>query len=283
MILLVDAGNSRLKWGWLKAGRYRHGGALDYEQGNARRSLAEQAWGDAAPPRAVFVASVAGPSLRRSLTAWMRHHWQLKPRFLVAEAEAQGVRNAYTRPERLGVDRWLAMIGARKRFRGHLCLVDCGTAITLDVLAKDGRHLGGLIVPGLQAMQRALAREGAALALPAEVETAVPAATEGTLFAADTENAIHLGTLYEAVALVDRVMEDVRLELGGGVRLVLTGGDAGRLQPLLANRPTRVDDLVLRGLAIMAQATLERDGETAAAVPPDEAPVTADVATRDLV
>ncbi|MBI5462582.1 MAG: type III pantothenate kinase [Gammaproteobacteria bacterium] len=248
MILLLDAGNSRLKWAVLRNGHFEHGGVLE-QSGDAIKELASAAWGELDAPEAVLVANVAGEPLRRALNSWVKRHWKLAPEYVVACAEQCGIRNAYAEPNRLGVDRWLALLAARELFQGPLCIVDCGTALTIDALAQDNRHLGGLIIPGLQLMREALA--GRAEAIREQMQSA--SHEQVRLLGADTGSAVVGGTLYAEIAVIDRVLDDLRTELGNGLRCVLTGGDAARLQPLLATRVHYEADLVLRGLARVAR------------------------------
>jgi type III pantothenate kinase len=248
MILLVDAGNSRLKWAFLRNGRFESGGSLE-RKGKQTAALARKAWGSLdTPPARVLVASVAGPAFRRSLTSWAAKHWQVTPEFLIAQAHAFEVRNAYEEPLRLGVDRWAALVAARALGAVPTCIVDCGTAIVIDALAADGRHLGGLITPGLGLMRESLIQRAEEI----REERVTTSSSESSLLASDTGNAIIGGCLYAAVAMIDRVVLDLSGELGKGLRTVITGGDAPRIKPLLASRVRYEPDLVLRGVAVMA-------------------------------
>lgn len=251
MILLLDAGNSRLKWATLRNGHFEHGGAWALDA-NAIKEMASATWGDIGLPEAVFVANVAGEPVRRALNSWIKRHWKLIPEYISAGSEQFGIRNAYAEPARLGVDRWLAILAARELFKGPLCVVDCGTALTIDVLAEDGRHLGGLIVPGMQLMRDSLI--GRSEAIRGQLDQA--SHEQVTLLGTDTGSAVAGGTLYAEVAVVDRILSDLRAELGDGLRCILTGGDAQRLQPLLGCRAHYEADLVLLGLARVARARM---------------------------
>ena len=248
MILLLDAGNSRLKWATLRNGDLEHGGSFALAQGNIGE-LASAAWSELERPDAVVVANVAGEPFRRALNSWVKRRWKLIPEYVQATAEAFGVRNAYRQPERLGIDRWLALLGARELFNDALCVVDCGTALTIDVLAQDGRHLGGLIIPGMCLMQNALTERSETV----RQQIADASHEQVTLLGTDTGSAVAGGTLYAEVAVIDRVLSDLRTELGEPLCCVLTGGDAQRLAPLLAVRGELEADLVLRGLARVAR------------------------------
>src|SRR3569832_603245 len=130
------------------------------------------------------------------------------------------------------------------------CIVDAGTAITLDDLSTDGHHLGGLIMPGIELMRRSLLERSEGI----RAATASPERGDITLLARDTQSGVDGGTLYAAVAAIDRVMQDVGTELGETLTRVITGGDAERLLTLLHGQYHHVPDLVLHGLAIIAEA-----------------------------
>ena len=260
MKLLVDAGNSRIKWAAWKDGRLVPGMVLDRNEA-APTELFRKAWGDVdRPPEAVVVANVAGDSLKRSLSGWVRRNWGLSPRFVRAEAEACGVRNAYADPRGLGVDRWAALIGARHRIKGDLFIVDCGTALTLDALDRGGRHLGGLILPGLALMRQSLVDRAEGI----DVLPSLAEAPPGGVLATDTAGAIIGGSLYAAVATIDRLLGDLRTELGRPVTCVVTGGDAEAIMGLLSCKPRHEPWLVLEGLARLAAAQAPAEAEASA-------------------
>lgn len=264
MILLLDAGNSRLKWALLRNGQFEHGGALEHTQ-TPLKELATAAWSELDKPEGIWVANVAGETLRRSLNAWVRRRWKLAPVYVTASAEQCGIRNAYAQPQCLGVDRWLALLAARERYTGPLCIVDCGTALTFDLLAADNRHLGGLIVPGLQLMRDALAERSEAIRTGIEQAKAEQVAFLGS----NTGTAVTGGTLYAVVATIDRILGDLKAEVGRNLHCILTGGDATRLLPLLACKAQHEPDLVLYGLARLARLQEPAKGETAPAAEPE--------------
>ena len=249
MILVVDAGNSGVKWGLVRGSRKLvRGQTVRPGEGRFAETVGA-VWAMIDPPERVVVANVAGPAFAEGLSAWVKSLWGLEAEFIDSVAEAGGVINGYREPEKLGVDRWAALIGARDLTKGPCCVVDCGTAITIDALCADGRHLGGLIIPGVDLMRRSLT-EG----------TAGIDAGEGgqaSLLAADTAGAVNGGTLYTAVAVIDRVTADVAVELaaqgGGAMERVITGGGAKELLPLLAGDYRHENDLVLMGLAALAR------------------------------
>jgi type III pantothenate kinase len=161
---------------------------------------------------------------------------------------AGGVTNAYAEPWRLGVDRWLALLGARELFPGQaLCLVSVGTALTLDLLARNGRHRGGAIVPGPELMVRALLERTAGIRRRARGG----AGSARGLYARDTRAAVEAGARHACVGLIERALAEGERRLGETPALVISGGGAGRLLPLLGGVRRRRDDLVMRGLAAL--------------------------------
>lgn len=249
MILLIDAGNTSLKWGALDGTTLGTVDRLHYV-GRDLREVATQAWAELPVPERVVVGNVAGERLARSLRAWMKRTWRLVPEFLVAGASAGGVTNGYRQPDRLGIDRWAALVAARRHTQGPACVIDCGTAITIDVLSGDGVHLGGLIAPGLALMRRSLMDAASGISVDGEV----PLIEDGQarLLGNDTAAAVAGGGLYAAVALIDRVLVDMRAEAGNDVAALITGGDAPTVLPLLAGAVRHRPDLVLEGLGVLA-------------------------------
>jgi len=128
-------------------------------------------------------------------------------------------------------------------------VIDCGTAITIDAIAADGAHLGGLIAPGMELMTSALTGQTAGIQIGEAGNQDI------SLLGRSTEAAVSGGVLYTAIALVERVFMDLQGELGDRTNLLLTGGDATRILPLLGSRPEYVPDLVLKGLAVYAEET----------------------------
>ena len=246
MILLVDVGNSVLKWGLLQDGEIARTGRVVH-RGKDLVELLDEVWSERHPPDRVVVSNVAGTDVTEILSEWVEAEWHVEAEFPKAAARAHGVTNAYTEPERLGVDRWAALLAAHELVEGPTCIVDCGTALTLDVLAADGTHLGGLIVPGLAMMRRSLLEGTAGIAPGDDGEVA--------LLARDTQGAVTGGTLYALVAFIDRVTADVEAEVDGAFARVITGGDAPRLLPLLSGDYRPEPHLVLKGLARFASTT----------------------------
>jgi len=158
-VLLLDIGNSRLKWALLRAGGYRRGdrfaarGALERAQlsggGVALRRLIDSI----GPLAGITACNVAGGAVERQLRSIARAAGLPRPRFVRSASAAGGVRNAYAEPWRLGADRWASLVGARAEHPHRaLCLVAVGTAMTIDLIDERGRHRGGCIIPGPKLM-----------------------------------------------------------------------------------------------------------------------------------
>jgi type III pantothenate kinase len=204
---------------------------------------------DDGPVDAVLAATVAGDASAAALAEAARITAGVEPQFVATVREAAGVRNGYADPSLLGVDRWLAVIGAYHRIRGACVVADIGTAATIDVVAADGQHRGGFIVPGPALMVSSLVSGTSDLG--ARHESSGPAS--GARFADNTRDAMERGCRLAVAALIDRSVEEAA-EGGRRPALLLTGGAAADVQPDLRCPVESVPNLVLRGLAVLAGA-----------------------------
>jgi type III pantothenate kinase len=250
MILELDAGNTRLKW------RLR-----EQNDGKTWHKLAEDSVFAEQKVPSVFielskqleklpmaridrmlVSTVRGEGFKTVFSSVMTEKWHLQPEYAAVSAAAGGVRNGYDDVSKLGIDRWLAVVAAYAQTRGACCIVDCGTTITVDLVAADGQHLGGYIVPGLHLMRNALATRSKALATAASAwERSEP----GT----STLAAVHNGILAMALGF----LRDIRKQEGKSgqqVEWFLTGGDAPYLAAQLEWECRSAPDLVMDGLSL---------------------------------
>jgi len=248
MKLLVDIGNTRAKWAVLDHGELSRGGAAVHRQQQGAGWLAglESVEG---PFEAILVANVAGPVIAHVLGEWALARHGLRPDFVQASRAAAGIENSYEHPQALGADRWLSMIAAWRRVAGPVVCIAAGTAMTVDVLDVHGRHTGGLIVPGYDLMTDSLLGRTSDIAAAAALEAPRP---EGML-GRNTAAAIDLGARHALAALAERVTAWVKQEGGIMPRVLLGGGDAQRIEPLLDLQVEFVPDLVLEGLAVLAE------------------------------
>ncbi|MCQ8127501.1 type III pantothenate kinase [Methylomonas rivi] len=241
MNILLDIGNSRLKWAVEQQGRLLESQACDYRRPEFLTDLG-QAWQTIGVPRNAAIASVSDKQVFDSLVRLVQTLWP-QCRLVIPQASrsAFGVNSAYEQPEKLGIDRWLAMIAAHRHYPGNICIADCGTAVTVDALQADGRHLGGLICPGLKLMKQALVANTADLAFTDRVyHTALGAATDA---------AIASGVCMAVTGLIAQALH----KLDAGYRLLLTGGDAACIAPSLTVPYLLDPDLVLKGLSIFCR------------------------------
>lgn len=247
--LLFDVGNTRVKWGVADDGRIlRTGSAIR----DSLKSSGFSALTNRLPRRvdAVLVSNVAGAGFGSRLSSVIGIHCDTEVHFAHAEKSAFGVTSAYRQPRRLGVDRWVAMIGARSEFKGALCVVDAGTALTIDAMDSKGRHLGGQIIPGLAMMGRVLADDTSDIGSPSKVTKDV---TRGMgMFANSTRQAVQAGALNAVCGAIERA-ETVMRSAGFRPRIILTGGDASRILKQLDDKVLHRPHLVLQGLAFMLQ------------------------------
>jgi type III pantothenate kinase len=243
VILLLDIGNTHIKWARLE------GGKLGSQQAHVHLEedigpVLERVFDGPAPER-IFASNVAGPLMAAALRELCEERYGKRPEFLIPGPATAGVKNGYKDPARLGADRWAAVIGAYHRHGGPACVIDAGTAITVDAVDAKGQHLGGLIAPGPQTMRRALAGATASLKDDGEGEFA--------LLCRDTRSAIGSGGWHTAAGFLERMHGLISKELGPKTRFLLTGGDAERLGDLVPDRYTLAPDIVLQGLAVVME------------------------------
>ena len=243
MKLLVDFGNTRLKWARLSEQRLQVGGVFAHA-GAALTTELRREWIEFARVDAVLVASVVSLEREAELDAFVRERFGLHAQFLRSPAAALGVRNAYVHPERLGIDRFLAMAAAHAQRPSARVLVSVGTGMTLDALAADGLHHGGLIVASPRLMREALLAGTARVGVSEGQYDEMPG---------NTADAVLSGSLYAAAGAIERFCATAARRLGTAPVLLLTGGGSEELAPHVG-AAERAHDLVLRGLALWAQA-----------------------------
>jgi type III pantothenate kinase len=234
MILCIDSGNSRIKWGLYQDGRWLETVAVDHEKRAKMADLPRRL----PMPERVMLSNVAGngaaTAIRQALAPWAAVLVEVE-----STTAAAGVTNLYANPARLGVDRWCALIGARGLGSGPCVVVMAGTATTVDTLDGDGRFLGGLILPGLDLMRRSLARDTAGLPLAAGHYVTHPRCTD---------DAIISGCLEAQCGAIERACA----RLGPGASCLLSGGAAAAIGEHLRLPHRLVNNLVLEGLLRLA-------------------------------
>lgn len=252
MKLLIDAGNTRIKWAVVNKGEWLLNGALPVAQAanlsqhfydNLDRALLSDAEGLGASRQniqQIWVSNVAGDKTGQHIHAACAAR-QLRPHFIIAQAAQCGVRNGYAQPSQLGSDRWAALIAAW-HLTGRSCLVvNSGTATTIDALSASGEFIGGLILPGVELMQRSLC---------AATTLSKPAQGEYVPFPLNTVDALFSGAIQATCGAIDRqyaLLDDA------DASVLLSGGAAAQFLAQI-NLPVQMtDNLVLQGLLLIAQ------------------------------
>jgi type III pantothenate kinase len=245
-VLVVDIGNTRVKWAHVANGRLTRQGAAAHK-GWRSEDFAKKIFGRAGGIERVIVASVAGREVDRRLAAAARTASGVVPEFVATTRRLGGVRTAYAEPWRLGVDRFVAVIGAHKLAPHRAtCVIDVGTAMTIDLIDSHGRHMGGAIIPGPRLMVESLLRNTSGI-----LKRSGGRRAGRSLFARNTRAAMELGARYAVAAVIDRAVREGRAALGVSPHILLTGGAAPAIHSLIRSAHTSVPDLVLRGLAAL--------------------------------
>ncbi len=242
MILELDIGNSRLKWRLLDA----RGGRIDGGFGpHLPEPGADYPWRNSSrgAPELVRIASVADSDFNAALERELEAEGARRIEFVRAAGECGRLRSGYREPERMGADRWLAMVAASDRCPGAFAVLDAGSAITLDLVAAEGDHLGGWIVPGLRMMRASLLAGTAGIRLPKTDTDALVAPGR------DTAEAVGFGTVLLAQDFVARRVEAFRAQYAEAL-LFVTGGDGERVAAATPDPKLYLPELVLDGLAL---------------------------------
>jgi len=249
--LLVDIGNTRVKWALLRGSRLGRMNAVAHEgRPDVLRGLVRSV--PLGVTRVVAV-TVAGAKLERALNAAARARFGVRVEFVQSVRHAAGVRNGYRDTWRLGADRWVGIVGAHDIAGArHALAINVGTALTIDAVTAEGRHLGGIITPGPSTMVASLLDGTHGIRRRAAGKRAGRVVRRGG-FARDTASALATGAALAAASLIDRAVREARATLGATPMVLLTGGAAAQLLPHIRSSCRVVPDLVLRGLGVLAR------------------------------
>lgn len=240
MKLVVDIGNTRTKWARIEENlmpgqSFLRDRGLDVEF--------DEAWSQLRHPEAVLISSVAEDDYEDKVSAWMRHRWHLQPDWFRSQRIIGGISSVYDDPGQLGSDRLAALLGARHLYSGTLGVIDCGSAITLDVLDHQDQHLGGYILPGAQWAQDWLLSQTARV----RAELNPPTTELGTNTAACVSNGVYLG--YGGA--LEHLMQHINHQTAQTIQWVATGGAWPSIRSFVpsSDKVLEQPDLVLIGLA----------------------------------
>jgi len=243
MILTVDIGNSRIKWASWQAGEIIARGAAPYTLDKCA-DVFDALFVAVEKPAHIFAACVAGDKLSQALNEWSQRYWQLDVEFLKTEKQFNNIVNAYEDPGQHGVDRWAAVVAGHQSYPGFsVCVINAGTAITFDFANKDGRHLGGYILPSYVTMHRAL------LADTANVKSAFDIQFDENNVPNNTSDAVNQGLHKLLQTGVREICQLAKQKMDSPMQIIISGGFAEIIlgypdMPVMLHEP----DLVMRGL-----------------------------------
>jgi type III pantothenate kinase len=238
MILAIDAGNSRVKWGWHDGRGWSSLATVSLIEFAAANHDINPFAATHENPERIVISNVAGEGAHQLLINWTSI-FDAEPLWLRGEAERCGVRSRYDKPEQLGPDRWAALVAARALHQGACLVVNAGTATTADLLSAEGEFLGGLILPGVDLMRFVLHEHTGRLPLQEGRFVETPR---------NTIDAIESGCRHAQAGAVERMYRVA----GKGAQCLVSGG-AGNLLIEQLGIPCRyVENLVLEGLARIA-------------------------------
>ena len=236
--LQLDVGNSSAKWRLVEDGQVSARGRYAPADVDSRQALLDCT----SQLDQVWISSVAGESAESDLRSLLRDRWNVEPWFARTEPQTGDLKNSYEDPSRMGVDRWLAMLGAWSRQPGGLCVVDAGSALTIDLVAPDGRHEGGYIIPGPALMERALLLDTDRVRFEEDIGYALEPGRS-------TAEAVRHGIAVAQVGSVAQVLDSAEID---SPALFFCGGGGETLKALLDRGGELAPDLVFEGLGVRA-------------------------------
>ena len=251
MLLLIDAGNTRIKWAVLEADRISKLGDWVQHGSFSHQEIfdANFVWNKLAVTR-VVVSNVAGDFLYDQLLK--SFPWpESVVEWITSQPALAGIKNQYRDPARLGSDRFATAIAAHALFPGQaLIIATCGTALTIDSVTAEGDFTGGMIAPGLKLMAQSLAENTAQL--PATPENNAASGSFAAHFSDNTEEAIVSGCLAAQAGAIEHAVHEFAVTIKAEPRCVVSGGAANFISPSLRIPHTFVDNLVLIGLQVIS-------------------------------
>lgn len=247
MQLLIDIGNTRIKWAFDSGSALLHTGEIVHR--NKTSAVATEFVSQLnEKPEAVFALNVAGAELEDALQKAVGKQFGLPMQMVNTSGKCGAVTNGYTSIEQLGADRWAALVGAWHQCRRAVIVVDVGTAITVDLVAANGSHLGGIIVPGVDLMRMSLKSDTSDIGgFAGNSKGPVPGRD---WYGRDTLSAVERGTLFCARAVIEQAIEEFAGE-DGAPAVFITGGDAELVVPLISVPVEHRPHLVLEGLRLL--------------------------------
>ena len=210
MRLLIDIGNTRVKWALVDRKLFAKGDASDWSLVQKQKDEFQSIW----------ISCVGKDSTFKQVVKQLRELSDIEPISVKVSAKACGLVNQYKSLDRLGVDRWVAAIGARAlRPTGELIIIDVGTAVTIDCVDAESNYLGGVILPGFAMMHDSLVGKTAGISSLRQDPVAI--------IGQNTQECVNSGAHYGLVGAIERIVSEIRVDHGGdSTQLLITGGDA---------------------------------------------------------
>lgn len=239
MKLLLDIGNSSVNWATVEQEQFIANGVFAYDKNSFANSFKDKLLPSKTPSE-VLVSNVAGAEIYNCLKDWVKQQWQRELWQASVTAEFKQLKNSYRDTHQMGVDRWLGMIASWEKYQSALCIVGCGTALTIDSIDQQGNHLGGYIIPGIHLMRQALVSNTEGINISAQEQTTLD-------YANDTQAAVNNGVLLATVAMIDRTVQTLSNASNSRPGCIITGGMAETIKPFLGYPFEHEPDLVLSG------------------------------------
>jgi type III pantothenate kinase len=249
MNLLIDCGNSFIKWALATDESFIIESSCPSKEVLSLHDI----WKRYDAPVRVIVSNVAGESIASEIRKIVTSLWELDVEFIVSSKNCCGLTNSYHKPEQLGIDRWMAMVAAYQMTHSTVIVIDCGTAVTIDLVNEKGLYLGGVIMPGLSSAFQSLGADTDAVGVISDTETFTRTTAQST------EEAVQAGVLYGLAGGIERVVREHELLADKAASVFITGGDTESLTPYMRISTILQTDLVLQGLRFFAEKDVLHD------------------------
>lgn len=244
MKLLFDIGNSRVKWG-VYSNEEIHSSSSISGQG-VSLSVLEDSIDLPGEITSIWISNVGRVEVLTLVTEWCRKACGVEPNLIRVSESCCGVYNKYQTQNTLGVDRWIAAIGARIIIpAGDVIVVDAGTAVTIDWLSNDNAFEGGVILPGFNLMHKALTNNTAGIKSDYSKTQKV--------FGRTTANCVNSGVSFGLIGAIERIVNEMKQEIDAPVKVVLTGGSAAIIIAMSKIEMVMQENLVLLGVASVSE------------------------------
>lgn len=262
MQLLIDAGNSNLKWALVQddSHKMQYKGLFPINTyPHQIDSCFARHWGELKPNR-VLVSHVGGEQFLKIFNGWVAKHWRLSAEFMCVSKEQMGVSNGYKDPSTFGIDRWMALIAGHHCYQKadtFLSVVDIGTCTTIDILDPSGTHLGGSLLPGTELMIDSVTRilknrQSGNLNFESNLtDISCPHQKALNLFNNNTHDGLIQGASFAQIAVVEKLIRDLPYHLPGPCQFLLTGSGTNAFNGPLATNVALSPHLVLEGMAVL--------------------------------